>query len=251
MRYLLPFLHRLPNNVQAFLKESLKPIGQLDYPQKPIYIYADTEWELDRCTPYAKEPETVQWLERILRPDDIFFDIGANVGSYSLIASAICPEIKIFAFEPSATTFAQLTRNIILNDLSKKIIALNFGLAETTALRTFSPSSLISGAAEHEWISPDRISKTAYTVATYQLDHLIAQFQLPPPTILKVDVDGYESAVLRGSSNALRTVRKAMVEVNMNSPEELHFILEFMSTHGLTSTQKINYRKILNIFFER
>ena len=65
----------------------------------------------------AEEPFTADWIERSIKPGDVLYDVGANVGPYSLIAAkATSNGARIFAFEPSAPSFHGLSRNILIND---------------------------------------------------------------------------------------------------------------------------------------
>ena len=65
-----------------------------------------------------KEPDTLDWIDTHFKPGDTVFDIGANIGQYSLYAAKrLNHDIAILAFEPEALNFAKLNRNIVLNGL--------------------------------------------------------------------------------------------------------------------------------------
>ena len=109
-------VQRLPGDLVGHLKSRLRPVGRLDYAPKRIDMHIDSAWQLFRLGSCAKEPETIRWLESELRPGDTFYDIGANVGAYSLVAFAITAgQAKIVAFEPGFATFTVLCQNIQLN----------------------------------------------------------------------------------------------------------------------------------------
>src|SRR5688572_24687668 len=79
----------------------------------------------------------VEWI-RAFREGDVFFDIGANIGSFALKAGSIHGEqIRIYAFEPAADTFASLTHNIRLNGLERVVVPIPAALFDRTSLQPF------------------------------------------------------------------------------------------------------------------
>ena len=78
---ILAGLRRLPLDVLSIVKSDLRPVGRLDYAASRIDMCVNSPWQLYRLRSCAKEPETVQWLESMVRPGDTFYDIGANVGA--------------------------------------------------------------------------------------------------------------------------------------------------------------------------
>ena len=98
------------------LVEQLTPVGELDYARHRIELLVSSPEIRVRLRSVEKEPFTVEWIERSIKPGDVFYDIGANVGAYSLIAAKVTGNgARIFAFEPSAATFHDLSRNILHN----------------------------------------------------------------------------------------------------------------------------------------
>ena len=72
-----------------------------------IDLLVTSEIEHYRADTYAsKEPDTLDWLDAELNDEDVFFDIGANIGVYSLYAAALNAGCRVFAFEPEAQNFA-------------------------------------------------------------------------------------------------------------------------------------------------
>src|SRR5688572_26330757 len=98
------------------IKESIQITGQLDYPHKKIHMALDNAVQIARLGACRKEPETVAWIESNMRPGDVFFDVGANVGAYAFVADTVAGgNCDIYAFEPSYSTFAALVANVRLN----------------------------------------------------------------------------------------------------------------------------------------
>jgi FkbM family methyltransferase len=158
-----------------------------------------------RLISVEKEPFTVEWIERSITAGDIFYDIGANVGAYSLIAAkATGNGARIFAFEPQASSFHDLCQNVLLNDCAESVACLPLALWSDNGPLSLAPSLPVAGAAQH------RISRRfaddehgTVTILGVRLDDLIERFGLPAPTHAKIDTDGSELDVLRGAERTL------------------------------------------------
>src|SRR5215210_5569231 len=110
----LPGLANLYGGVKGFVILR-RGIAEVDYPGARIRIRADTEEIVHlRLRPAAKEPWTVEWIEQNLRDGDVLWDIGANVGVYSLIAAKVASGARVVAVEPGYATFASLCDNVLL-----------------------------------------------------------------------------------------------------------------------------------------
>jgi FkbM family methyltransferase len=210
----------LPARTLARIKHTLSPITLLDYNRKRVKLQADSLLDFYRARACEKEPETVHWIETYIHKGDVFYDLGANIGAYSLVACAYCSgEIKILAFEPSFSNFYQLCRNIILNKFDKNITPYMIALSRKPGLLAFNYRSLEAGSADH-WLDENLPTASADSVYTQQLlafsmDYLIEQFGFPIPNHIKLDVDGAEVDVLLGAEKTLRkqSVKSILVEV--------------------------------------
>jgi FkbM family methyltransferase len=235
-------LGALPLRIRALTKDRLGSTGLLDYPKAAIRLVVDSEAELPRLNSCRKEPETVAWIERFVRPGDIVFDIGANVGAYSLVVDrATGGACTVYAFEPSFSTFAQLSRNVALNGSSGRVLPVLVALSDVNGLVTFNYSSLDPGTARHalgESVDDQgRPFTPALTqpVLSYRMDDFVAQFSGKPPNHIKLDVDGIELKVLNGGPRTLAdpALRTVLVEVELNRPE-LDAIERLLTEHGFT-----------------
>lgn len=196
------------------------PPRKLDYDGAEIYLRVATKNETFRLRACAKEPFTVQWIHDCIGADEVFYDIGANIGVYSLVA-AKKPNggARVFSFEPSYASVASLCANIVLNDAAASITPMPVALSDRTGMNVFSLRDLEPGAARHA-LGPDppQDGPTVYQqpVMTFRLDDLIDVFQLPSPNHIKMDVDGGELAVLDGASRTLDSpaLRSVLIEVS-------------------------------------
>jgi len=155
-------------------------------------------------------------------PEPVFFDIGANVGAYSLVASEVAGS-RVFAFEPHPASFQLLERNIELNKRSN-VTPLRVALSAETgdALLTDTPDLSTNSILAQE--SPNQES---VPITTARLDDICGERDIRP-SVVKIDVEGHELKVIEGFSKGLR--RTACVLVERGERQEIH---ESMHRHGL------------------
>jgi FkbM family methyltransferase len=216
----------------------------MDYSKADIFIDVASSLEAEvRANSCVKEPETVAWIEHDLRPGDVLWDIGANIGAYSLVA-AKCHggKVKICAFEPSFLNFAQLCRNIALNDCGEVIFPLNIALSEKTCVGHFNHQNLVSGGALHAFGEALDYKHEAFRpvlrqdLLSFSVDDLIRIFSLPSPDHIKLDVDGLEMAIMNGAEQTLvgKKVRTILVELGDRDEQ----LIAFFKRHGFAVREK-------------
>lgn len=199
-------------------------VVRLDFPDCDIWIRASSAAEKNwRARSCAKEPWTVEWLRNTVRPGQVLYDVGANVGTFALVA-AKHSQARVVAFEPGYANFARLCDNIQLNGCQHVIFPVPLPLAETSGLFGFKYRDVEPGQSRHK-MKPDawRFRGPAAAAARYEqpvlgmtLDAMIATFNLPQPHHLKIDVDGMEDRVLAGAVGTLRsdTLQTVLIEVD-------------------------------------
>ena len=223
------------------LHAATKP-RKLDYEYADIYMRVTTKGELVRLRGCAKEPFTIDWIHNRIGAGDVLYDIGANVGVYSLVAAKKPGGgARVFSFEASYATVASLCANIVLNDVAGQVTPLPIALSDATAMNVFSLRDLKAGAARHALgYDPPADGPTLYQqpVLMFTLDDVIELFQLPLPNHIKLDVDGGELAVLQGASRTLAspTLRSMLIEVSTSLSGAVTDVLE---GHGLRLDAKI------------
>lgn len=246
---LIGFIRLLPLSMQLLVRERVLPIGRLDYVSFPALMCVDSRIQYKRLYSYAKEPWTVHWIEENLKPQDVFYDIGANVGAYSFVALAVTgSQAKIFAFEPGYSTYAALCKNISLNSADKSITPFPIALADNTEVARFVYSDTAPGAASHPGILKDQtnnqLTTSAFSHSTlcYRLDDLRLQFELEPPNLIKIDVDGSELGVLQGAEKTLKlpSVRSIFVEVDLGQPS-FEMVFSFLGDCGYSQHGKFQH----------
>jgi len=190
-----------------------------------------TELELYRVkTMFEKEPETIAWIdswsEDRLDSEKVFFDIGANIGIFSLYASHKSKKTNIFSFEPVLDNYAALILNIKINNMSN-ISPFNFALSDQNKLSSLYINDLRvgnSGAQVDRSVNERQETFNAVrveNVISFSLDKLIDEFQFPLPNYVKIDVDGRETDILQGMIKALAHERLKSILIEFNDVKEL------------------------------
>ena len=179
---------------------------------------------------FKKEPGTIEWLVQTLRPDDIFFDIGANIGAYSIFAAReITSPGGVYAFEPHLANAASLLQNINLNGLAQKIQVISVPLTDRDGFGPFHYHSLDHARSHSQFGPPVLDGQSFRPVATElkfgtRLDTLIESGVIPAPTIVKIDVDGLEAEIVAGMSSLLtssRAPRSVQVELSRDNADKV------------------------------
>ena len=168
----------------------------------------------------SKEPETLEWIDRY--GGGTFFDVGANVGLYS-VYYAKTHRGNVYAFEPSVLNLGLLARNLAVNGTQDRTVIVPNPLTSRNQVADFHMSVLVEGEAMStfgESFGHDGqllTEQMRYRTTGYALDSLMEAGVIPEvPTLMKVDVDGIEHLILRGAAKLLTNeiVRTILIEVN-------------------------------------
>ena len=201
---------------------------------------------------YVKEPDMVDWLKRTLRSGDVLWDVGANVGAYSLLAAKLCPEAKVFSFEPFIPTFAHLWDNIALNGLSEQVFPVNAGLLDITKPDRLAVNDPLAGSSHHQvGEAGGKIQQGVLCFRGGDIPHLLG---LPHPTLLKLDIDGLEIRAIEGLRDVIAnpTLRQAMVEIEKGKTEEpVQKIFEAEGFRRLENPLTHAHGEVFNALFAR
>ena len=151
--------------------------------------------------------EDMGFLLHFLRTGDHFVDIGANIGSYTVLASAHVGA-ETSAIEPVFKTFEHLLKNIELNQIQEKVKAHNIALGSAKGRINFTTTfDTMNHVVQNEGTGVANIEVNT-------LDDLVGN--LPTPILLKIDVEGYETEVLKGASETLRRPELKAIIIELN-----------------------------------
>lgn len=212
--------HRRGIEARIIASERLTATARLATRRGRLLVHAQTRLAFRHSRRlFHLEPDTVEWIDAI--PDgSCFWDIGANVGLFSLYA-ALRPSIRVLAFEPSGSNFAALNRNIELNRMSDRVNGYCIAFAGETRLDVLNMANTGAGHVMHGFgTETDQFGSAIPTkfrqgAVGYSIDDFVKTFSPPQPTHLKIDVDGIENEILRGGRATLSapSVRSMIIEI--------------------------------------
>ncbi len=186
------------------------------------------------------ESEVLEALRARLRPGSVLWDIGANFGLHATTLARIVPEATVIAFEPNPAEHARLLRHrawnvphlttstLALSD-SAGLFPLHLGPEGNSGMTTLAPWSQASYSG-------------TVMVAAATGDALISSGSLPAPTVIKLDVEGHESAVLRGLAHALAHPRCELV-VFEDGPDEATPAKQLLRAAGFRLTPLVRHER--------
>lgn len=155
------------------------------------------------------EFEDMAFVLHLLRKGDLFVDVGANVGSYTILASGAVGA-ECVSIEPIPATYGHLMRNIGLNNIGVIVDALNIGIGPEDGFLPFTTDEDTMNRVSDKTVS----NKTgAMMVKVRTLDNVVGGRM---PRLIKIDVEGFEAGVIAGAHNVLSkdTLVSVIMELN-------------------------------------
>jgi len=211
----------------------------------PFKLVVQSEIEIWRAADFwHKEPETIAWIDSFA-PGSVFWDIGANVGVFSILAAS--RNIQTRGFEPEIENYNRFIENVDLNKYDLlPINASNAAVSDFDGKSTFhvhhagvGHSGGQIGAAVDE-SGREFKPVESYEVETYRIDTLAGR--LGVPNHIKIDVDGHEWRILQGAAGTLGNpeLKSVLVEVN-NCYAEIN---GYMQSFGFSDFNRFNGKDI-------
>ena len=197
----------------------------------PFRMRVKTAWERYRYLSFwQKEPETIAWIQSF-KDGDCLYDVGANIGMYSLYACHLLPNSPVVAFEPQISSYLSLVQNCHLNRFGNAYPLLA-GVSDHTGISRFGMKIGEAGA------SGGQVGETGYAVHIYALDDFAAMFGKPDH--IKIDIDGQEAKVIEGMKGLIadRAFKSCLIEIERGDAGQ--YIRQFFLTHGYTTDNEFN-----------
>ena len=217
------------------------------YEKTPLFILAATQAEQERCLdPGREQPWTVAWLDDNVQPGDVVYDIGANVGVFSLIAAAnLDGRGAVIAFEPGYANYGRLCENIRLNRFTRFIVPVPVPLLDQPGLQRFRYRSVEPGRSGYRfsarlWHPAKKIKGYEQPMLAVSLDQAVQEFGVPAPALIKLQIGGAEHLVLRGAGTVLHaeTLRGIIVEIE---PKCEASVLDMLEQAGFRCTDRFGH----------
>lgn len=209
----LPVIIYLNNNIQCICY--------------PINLYSD-------LIVYYTLPEYPEMIltKEVLKNKSIFFDIGANMGVFTLLAASKIKQGKIFAFEPIPQALRMLYQNIRINNLDDRVTVLEKVASDKDGLENFN----IENFNEFSYISANK-GLNNITVSSVRLDTFCKKNNIRFIDLIKIDVEGAEMMVLKGLEELLKKGNIGMLIIELNAGNK---------RYGSDSQKTLNYLRRFN-----
>ena len=202
---------------------------------------------------FKEEPLIIEWIKSFSKKD-IFFDVGANIGLYTL--AALTKGAKVYAAELDPKNVSILFENLYLNKFFDECILLPFALGEKNKIekifyRDFSEGDALQSIGKETGLPTVFGNKFNTRQIVFQIDKIFDTFNLNQPNKIKIDVDGNERLVFEGGEKIISNCKELYIEDNNLESDE--FVKNFLKLNNFTEIKKrpINKPAANKIIFNR
>ena len=233
---LLPELTKIASHLPSSMKlrlRGLRPLYSMviAFQARPVSIerYGRTlHWVPDELTSQAHlygtyEPEMREAFEKLVEPGFVVYDVGAHAGYHALTCALLTgPRGQVIAFEPRQSNWKSIARQLEANpDLPVRLLPV--ALSNRDGMAMFDDSV---GSSEG-MICPNGRTR----VETRSLDSLVTSGEIPPPHLIKIDVEGHEPEVLAGAQGVISTHRPIVI-ADYNVGDTVQAMRAALERHG-------------------
>jgi len=163
----------------------------------------------------TKQQATIAWIDGF-PPGSLFWDVGANIGSYALYA-ALGPDTRVVAFEPAAVNHFVLAANCELNAFGERMDCLQVGLGAGRAIGHVELSQFAPGRSFSFKARGRHPASSRQACVILSMDDLIEEYGLACPNYVKIDVPAMTEAIIEGAARTLR--RSELRELHIEASE--------------------------------
>jgi FkbM family methyltransferase len=210
-----------------------------------VRLRRNRSWWLRK--PLESERFPFAMLRHLVRPGDVVYDCGANLGLYARFLISTLGAGRVVAFEPAPDNRRFLAANLALGGIADRVTVLPVALADEDGMAEFQVDdvqtssgtlSKVTGGEASEGRRNLRLGPLTDQVACRRLDTLVAEEKLPLPDVLKIDVEGAEGLLLRGAAGLLRE-RGPRLLVELHGPEMARDVVTLLHGLGYTCTATV------------
>ncbi len=247
------------DSMLSVLAETIIPTVNISTKNNDIKFWGFGGWSLYRGRSILeKEPLTINWIDSFEK-DSIFWDIGANIGTFSIYAAA-AKGITTYAFEPSIANMNVLCKNIELNKVDNIVTALPIAFSDKTKIDCFNMTSTSAGNTGGQFSQSNKNDACIFRQSCigFSIDDFIQTYKPQIPSHIKIDVDGIEIIILKGAERTLtnKIVKSILLEANLKTKEytNIKLILEkhgFKEQDSEPTVRGCNRDHLRNIIFVR
>jgi FkbM family methyltransferase len=210
-------LHKGPNAVYEAMLRS-KNAHTIRFAGAPVKFRVTNRREASRLDNFWEMGE-IEELARSMKPGDVFYDLGANIGHYAVCIGAFHKDqVEVHAFEPEPGNAARLRENAALNGLSRVTVHEAAVSNENGTARFFVSGTV--GTPTHSLVEShfgDADGRHAIDVPLVRLTDYSAKHNLAKPTVIKIDVEGAEAEVVESIQDWMNDPSLRRIEIEYHS----------------------------------
>ena len=234
---MLDLVRRLPSEARATVQGELaralvsEPF-RIETPKGPLAFAVLGRTSAFRARGLlTKQQGTIAWIDTF-RPGSVFWDIGANVGSYALYA-ALRRDIRVVAFEPAAVNYFLLAANCELNAFGEHLDCLQIGVGGSKSLGHLEVSQFEPALSFSFRGKGQRPLSSRQACLILSMDQLVEEYAIPCPNYVKIDVPAMTEAIISGGTRTLQRseLRELHVEASETSKGGRRLV-ELLGHHG-------------------
>ena len=190
--------------------------------------------------PLAHEAIPLAALRVLVQPGDTVYDVGANIGLYTRVFVACFKAGRVVAFEPMTDNLAQLRENTAMGGVREKVTVLPYALADADGTQDLQVDDISSASAALTVVTGNRAAEgrehyrfppKSEPVTCRRLDLVIAEEHLPPPDVIKVDIEGAEDLCLAGATDCL-IHNSPRILVELHGADKARAVFDRLTAHG-------------------
>jgi FkbM family methyltransferase len=213
-----------------------------------VRLRRNRSWWLRK--PMESESFPFAMLCHMVRPGDVVYDCGANLGLYARFLAGTLGAGRVVAFEPSPDNRRFLAANLALGGIADRVTVLPMALADEDGMAEFQVDdvqtssgtlSKVTGGMPSEGRRNLRLAPLTDQVLCRRLDTVVAEEKLPLPDVIKIDVEGAEALLLRGAAGLLRERRPALV-VELHGAGPARAVISLLQDFGYACAARVSTR---------
>jgi FkbM family methyltransferase len=210
----------------------------------PFYIRLRRNRSFWLRDPLTHERIVFGGLKRLVRPGDVVYDVGANVGLYTRFLVAAFGASRVLAFEPMRSNIELLRKNIAVDPATAACVTVfELALGDSDGQELLQVDDVMSASASLDRVREGRpaegrqqfgLPPATEQVVVRRLDTLINEAKLPPPDVIKVDIEGAEQLFLSGALDTLAKYRPRLI-MEMHDPATTRQVLKTLESQGYST----------------
>jgi len=167
-----------------------------------VYAWHPRSWPM-------KDSPPISWILDNVLPNEVFYDIGANRGYFTLALLSHISDAKIFAFEPNPEVIAKLIANLDLNSTRDQVRIMEYALGAGQGIVQFNIAHSDTASSVNFTHAEKRGNgvKSTIKIQVESIDNLVSKNRLPIPNHLKIDTEGFEADILYGAKKTIQKYR--------------------------------------------